>query len=229
MIRLSLSIFTTYGHAAPSSAEAIENHPWEFKSAPLSANLSFPPIPPITPGFFADELASFFPSFCSAFALFVRFQCVCLHVHTHTPYLYSLLPPYHLVWPGLYGWLRVPDPKEEDPSIHYYYRLDLTMDHSMDNVPMDQHPERATSSTTPRKFSIRSNFGKARQPRSRKNRPCDACRRRKTACVITAEPPCERRPIFLFIHSSIQINPTITVTHSISSLPLNQSNYSLPF
>ncbi|KAM0233402.1 hypothetical protein ACHAPO_007096 [Fusarium lateritium] len=57
------------------------------------------------------------------------------------------------------------------------------MDHSMD-------PERATSSSTPRKFSIRSNFGKARQPRSRKNRPCDACRRRKTACVITAEPPC---------------------------------------
>ncbi|CEI65564.1 hypothetical protein FVEN_g8825 [Fusarium venenatum] len=57
------------------------------------------------------------------------------------------------------------------------------MDHSVD-------PERATSSSTPRKFSIRSNFGKARQPRSRKNRPCDACRRRKTACVITAEPPC---------------------------------------
>lgn len=53
----------------------------------------------------------------------------------------------------------------------------------------------ATSSSTPRKFSIRSNFGKARQPRSRKNRPCDACRRRKTACVITSEPPCENAPL----------------------------------
>ncbi|CAF3590032.1 hypothetical protein QX201_001997 [Fusarium graminearum] len=62
--------------------------------------------------------------------------------------------------------------------------MDHSHSHSMD-------PERATSSSsTPRKFSIRSNFGKARQPRSRKNRPCDACRRRKTACVITSEPPC---------------------------------------
>ncbi|KAM6530553.1 hypothetical protein FSOLCH5_000047 [Fusarium solani] len=42
----------------------------------------------------------------------------------------------------------------------------------------------------PRKFTIRSKFGQARKPRSRKNRPCDACRRRKTACVITSEPPC---------------------------------------
>ncbi|ESU07081.1 hypothetical protein FGSG_12002 [Fusarium graminearum PH-1] len=50
--------------------------------------------------------------------------------------------------------------------------MDHSHSHSMD-------PERATSSSsTPRKFSIRSNFGKARQPRSRKNRPCDACRRR---------------------------------------------------
>ncbi|KAM0483754.1 hypothetical protein ACHAPX_002250 [Trichoderma viride] len=42
----------------------------------------------------------------------------------------------------------------------------------------------------PRKFTIQSQFGRARQPRSRKNRPCDACRRRKTACVIPSEPPC---------------------------------------
>ena len=74
------------------------------------------------------------------------------------------------------------------------------------------HPERATSSATPRKFSIRSNFGKARQPRSRKNRPCDACRRRKTACVITSEPPCERRPIF---HPS----PLLFILSIIVSLP----------
>ncbi|KAF7585153.1 hypothetical protein BBP40_012064, partial [Aspergillus hancockii] len=42
----------------------------------------------------------------------------------------------------------------------------------------------------PRKFSIQSQFGQARTRRSRKNRPCDACRRRKTACVISTEPPC---------------------------------------
>ncbi|KAL2817643.1 fungal-specific transcription factor domain-containing protein [Aspergillus granulosus] len=42
----------------------------------------------------------------------------------------------------------------------------------------------------PRKFKISSIFGQARQPRSRKNRPCDTCRRRKTACVINVEPPC---------------------------------------
>ncbi|KAL2825671.1 fungal-specific transcription factor domain-containing protein [Aspergillus pseudoustus] len=42
----------------------------------------------------------------------------------------------------------------------------------------------------PRRFKIRSSFGQARQARSRKNRPCDACRRRKTACVINVEPPC---------------------------------------
>lgn len=43
----------------------------------------------------------------------------------------------------------------------------------------------------PRKFTIQSQFGRARLPRSRKNRPCDACRRRKTACVIPSEPPCK--------------------------------------
>lgn len=42
-----------------------------------------------------------------------------------------------------------------------------------------------------RKYTIRSNFGQSRTPRSRKNRPCDACRRRKTACVIPNKPPCE--------------------------------------
>ncbi|XWW94807.1 hypothetical protein V2A60_002755 [Cordyceps javanica] len=41
-----------------------------------------------------------------------------------------------------------------------------------------------------RKFTIQSSFGQARERRSRKNRPCDACRRRKTACVITDQPPC---------------------------------------
>ncbi|KAH0489557.1 hypothetical protein TgHK011_009980 [Trichoderma gracile] len=46
----------------------------------------------------------------------------------------------------------------------------------------------------PRKFTIQSQFGRPRQPRSRKNRPCDACRRRKTACVITSEPPSSLAP-----------------------------------
>ncbi|QPG96638.1 hypothetical protein C2857_004844 [Epichloe festucae Fl1] len=42
----------------------------------------------------------------------------------------------------------------------------------------------------PRKFVIQSTFGVPRERRSRKSRPCDACRRRKTACIITTEPPC---------------------------------------
>ncbi|EXJ81591.1 hypothetical protein A1O1_07655 [Capronia coronata CBS 617.96] len=41
-----------------------------------------------------------------------------------------------------------------------------------------------------RRFRIQSEFGRARQWRSRKSRPCDTCRRRKTACVIEDRPPC---------------------------------------
>ncbi|KAL2831470.1 fungal-specific transcription factor domain-containing protein [Aspergillus cavernicola] len=47
--------------------------------------------------------------------------------------------------------------------------------------------------TTPhrrRSFKIKTKFGSARQWRSRKNPPCDACRRRKTACIIETSPPC---------------------------------------
>uniref|UniRef100_A0A8H7K7C7 Zn(2)-C6 fungal-type domain-containing protein n=1 Tax=Bionectria ochroleuca TaxID=29856 RepID=A0A8H7K7C7_BIOOC len=39
-------------------------------------------------------------------------------------------------------------------------------------------------------FRVRSQFGGARAWRSRKSRPCDACRRRKTACIIESAPPC---------------------------------------
>ncbi|KAG6104627.1 hypothetical protein E4U13_008310 [Claviceps humidiphila] len=60
-----------------------------------------------------------------------------------------------------------------------------------------QHPEAgseppsaATAHGRPRKFVIQSTFGVPRERRSRKSRPCDACRRRKTACIITTEPPC---------------------------------------
>lgn len=45
-----------------------------------------------------------------------------------------------------------------------------------------------------RTFKIRTKFGNARQWRSRKNRPCDTCRRRKTACIIESSPPCKARP-----------------------------------
>lgn len=45
-----------------------------------------------------------------------------------------------------------------------------------------------------RTFKIRTKFGNARQWRSRKNRPCDTCRRRKTACIIESSPPCKSRP-----------------------------------
>ncbi|KAL2866142.1 Zn(II)2Cys6 transcription factor [Aspergillus lucknowensis] len=41
-----------------------------------------------------------------------------------------------------------------------------------------------------RSFKIKTKFGSARQWRSRKNPPCDACRRRKTACIIETFPPC---------------------------------------
>ncbi|KAJ0418778.1 fungal-specific transcription factor domain-containing protein [Aspergillus carlsbadensis] len=41
-----------------------------------------------------------------------------------------------------------------------------------------------------RSFKIKTKFGSARQWRSRKNPPCDACRRRKTACIIESSPPC---------------------------------------
>ncbi|KAL3477643.1 fungal-specific transcription factor domain-containing protein [Aspergillus californicus] len=41
-----------------------------------------------------------------------------------------------------------------------------------------------------RSFKIKTKFGASRQWRSRKNPPCDACRRRKTACIIETVPPC---------------------------------------
>ncbi|KAF2018405.1 hypothetical protein BU24DRAFT_170361 [Aaosphaeria arxii CBS 175.79] len=41
-----------------------------------------------------------------------------------------------------------------------------------------------------RKYTIRSQFGSSRQRGSRKSRPCDICKKRKTACVIPVEPPC---------------------------------------
>ncbi|KAF6823969.1 hypothetical protein CPLU01_11106 [Colletotrichum plurivorum] len=44
--------------------------------------------------------------------------------------------------------------------------------------------------TRRRKFKVQSGFGSARQWRSRKNRPCDTCRRRKTVCIIESAPPC---------------------------------------
>lgn len=49
----------------------------------------------------------------------------------------------------------------------------------------------------PRKFVIQSTFGVPRERRSRKSRPCDACRRRKTACIITTEPPCKFGPLLV--------------------------------
>ncbi|EGE07324.1 hypothetical protein TEQG_06232 [Trichophyton equinum CBS 127.97] len=39
-------------------------------------------------------------------------------------------------------------------------------------------------------FQIETRFGGARELKSRKDRPCDACRQRKTACVIVTKPPC---------------------------------------
>lgn len=53
---------------------------------------------------------------------------------------------------------------------------------------MDRRPGQQKT----RKFKIRTKFGGSRQQRSRKNRPCDTCRKRKTACIIETLPPCER-------------------------------------
>ncbi|RDW72941.1 hypothetical protein BP6252_06848 [Coleophoma cylindrospora] len=44
--------------------------------------------------------------------------------------------------------------------------------------------------TPRRRIKIETRFGSARQSRSRKDRPCDLCRGRKSACVITTKPPC---------------------------------------
>ncbi|WQF89344.1 hypothetical protein CDEST_14358 [Colletotrichum destructivum] len=51
-------------------------------------------------------------------------------------------------------------------------------------------PREASRVSQRRKFKVQSEFGNARGWRSRKNRPCDVCRKRKTACVITSTPPC---------------------------------------
>ncbi|KAK1463052.1 hypothetical protein CCUS01_08457 [Colletotrichum cuscutae] len=51
-------------------------------------------------------------------------------------------------------------------------------------------PNNTKRSSRRRRLKVPSEFGQARQSRSRKNRPCDACRKRKTACVITSTPPC---------------------------------------
>ncbi|KAM5441122.1 hypothetical protein MferCBS31731_003910 [Microsporum ferrugineum] len=52
-----------------------------------------------------------------------------------------------------------------------------------DSVPK-QYPKQRKS------FQIETRFGGARELKSRKDRPCDACRKRKTACVIVTKPPC---------------------------------------
>ncbi|KAL6692416.1 hypothetical protein J3F84DRAFT_383964 [Trichoderma pleuroticola] len=59
---------------------------------------------------------------------------------------------------------------------------------AIDSMPRQQSRRRRRP---PRKFVIKSTFGNPRRPRSRKNRPCDACRKRKTACVIATDPPCQ--------------------------------------
>ncbi|KAL7908462.1 hypothetical protein GGI35DRAFT_454221 [Trichoderma velutinum] len=59
---------------------------------------------------------------------------------------------------------------------------------AIESMPRQQSRRRRRP---PRKFVIQSTFGNPRRPRSRKNRPCDDCRKRKTACVIASDPPCQ--------------------------------------
>ncbi|KAH8803688.1 fungal-specific transcription factor domain-containing protein [Xylogone sp. PMI_703] len=42
-----------------------------------------------------------------------------------------------------------------------------------------------------RKITLETRFGGPRGSRSRKDRPCDVCRQRKSACVIAVKPPCK--------------------------------------
>ncbi|CZR60691.1 uncharacterized protein PAC_10587 [Phialocephala subalpina] len=47
------------------------------------------------------------------------------------------------------------------------------------------------SSDKPRRtIKLETRFGSSRESRSRKDRPCDVCRHRKSACVIAVKPPC---------------------------------------
>ncbi|KAL4874957.1 fungal-specific transcription factor domain-containing protein [Aspergillus karnatakaensis] len=82
--------------------------------------------------------------------------------------------------------------------------------------PLEQ-PVGTEDPRPPRRFKVRSSFGQTRQPRSRKNRPCDVCRRRKTACVINGEPPC------VFCRSRGLVCQSVTTTHSRRHLPSSTS------
>ncbi|UQC75251.1 uncharacterized protein CLUP02_01904 [Colletotrichum lupini] len=77
-------------------------------------------------------------------------------------------------------------------SLTQYHHRRPTLSRTLDGVEIliDTMPKDTKKSPQRRRFKVPSEFGQARQSRSRKNRPCDACRKRKTACVITSTPPC---------------------------------------
>lgn len=53
-----------------------------------------------------------------------------------------------------------------------------------------------------RKIKLETRHGASRESRSRKDRPCDACRSRKSACVIAVKPPCKVPfPQSIWLHS----------------------------
>ncbi|EPE03019.1 fungal specific transcription factor domain-containing protein [Ophiostoma piceae UAMH 11346] len=82
-----------------------------------------------------------------------------------------------------------------------------------------------------RKFRIQSKFGEPRQWRSRKSRPCDACRRRKTACVIDCRPPCrfcESKGLECQATASVSTETTFTPEPSAGvSTPTNSAEGSI--
>ncbi|CAG8959687.1 hypothetical protein HYFRA_00001592 [Hymenoscyphus fraxineus] len=47
-----------------------------------------------------------------------------------------------------------------------------------------------TGEESKRKINLQTRHGGSRESRSRRDRPCDKCRTRKSACVITDKPPC---------------------------------------
>lgn len=75
---------------------------------------------------------------------------------------------------------------------------------SLSQVEMSENDTFKKEDISPRKLHIETRFGRARRLRSRKDRPCDACRHRKSACVITVRPPC--RPLPPYSEKYIQPN-----------------------
>lgn len=101
----------------------------------------------------------------------------------------------------------LPGQSQPQPHIHHISQTQQTQQ-AHQQAQDHGHVEAQSShqlQPRPRKFTIQSNFGNARQRRSRKNRPCDACRKRKTGCVITTGPPCKLFLSLVYIIATMRL------------------------